>query len=129
MNEGSIIKNLLGLVPDVKKFRFHKRLTAALLDMYEAIGGIDLAILDGTRVYLGKENERIIASPEILIVGKDAFAVEAVGFHLVGFNPTKMSVLQEAKNRGLGEIDIKKIKIVGDIETPKQIVKQAFDSL
>ncbi|NHK32068.1 MAG: DUF362 domain-containing protein [Asgard group archaeon] len=129
MNEGSIIKNLLGLIPDVKKFRFHNRLPAALLDMYEAIGGIDLAILDGTQVYLGKEKERTIASPEILIVGKDAFAVEAVGFHLVGFNPKEMAVLQEARNRGLGEIDIKKIKIVGDIETPKQIVNQAFNSL
>lgn len=129
MNEGSIIKNLLGLVPDVKKFRFHKRLPTALLDMYESIGGIDLAVLDGTQVYLGRENKRTIASSEILIVGKDAFAVEAVGFHLVGFDPTEMSILQEARNRGLGEIDLKKIKIVGDIETPKQIVSQAFDNL
>jgi hypothetical protein len=40
-----------------------------------------------------------------------------------------MSVLQEARKRGLGEIDIKKIKIIGDIETPKQIVNQAFNSL
>ncbi|NHJ49905.1 MAG: DUF362 domain-containing protein [Asgard group archaeon] len=126
MNEGSIIKNLLGLIPDTKKFRFHKCLPNALLDMYEAIGGIDLAVLDGTRVYLGREKERTTAAPEILIVGEDAFAVEAVGMHLVGFNPTEMSVLQEARKRGLGEIDIKNIDIIGDIETPKKEVLQAF---
>lgn len=129
MNEGSIIKNLLGLVPDTKKFRFHKKLPSALLDMYEAIGGIDLAILDGTNVYLGREKERTIVSPEILIVGKDVFAVEAVGFHLVGFNPLEMPILQEAQKRGLGEIDLKNIKIIGDIDAPKLKVSQAFKSL
>jgi uncharacterized protein (DUF362 family) len=129
MNMGSIIKNLLGLVPDKKKFRFHDKLPNALLDMYEAVGGIDLAILDGTKVYLGKENERTIATPEILIVGKDAFAVEAVGAHMVGFEPTEMPVLQEAARRGLGEIDIKSINIIGDISKPKEIVAEAFNSL
>ena len=129
MNMGSIIKNLLGLVPDKKKYRFHDRLPNALLDMYEAIGGIDLAVLDGTKVYLGKENERTIATPEILIVGKDAFAVEAVGAHLVGFEPTEMPVLQEAARRGLGEIDIKNINIIGDISKPKKMVAEAFNSL
>ncbi len=129
MNLGSIIKNLLGLVPDTKKHRFHDRLPTALLDMYEAIGGIDLAVLDGTRVYLGREKERTIATPEVLLVGTDAFAVESVGAHMVGFNPTEMPVLQEAKKRGLGVIDINKIKIIGDIESPRNMVLQAFDGL
>jgi len=46
--KGSILKNLLGLIPDPKKARFHKKLETVLLDAYEAIGGIDLAVLDGT---------------------------------------------------------------------------------
>jgi uncharacterized protein (DUF362 family) len=126
MNEGSIIKNLLGLIPDTKKFRFHKCLPAALLDMYEAIGGIELAVLDGTQVYLGHKEERTIVKPDILIVGLDAFAVEAVGMYLVGLNPLEMSVMQEAQKRGLGEIDLEKIEIIGDIASPKQAVIQAF---
>ena len=129
MNLGSIIKNLLGLIPDKKKYRFHKRLPTALLDMYEAIGGIDLAVLDGTHAFLGQKKKRITVSPRLLIVGKDAFAVEAVGAHLVGFDPTKMPVLQEAKKRGLGEIDIDKIKIIGDIEAQKHMITKAFREL
>ncbi|MFQ5979910.1 MAG: DUF362 domain-containing protein [Candidatus Heimdallarchaeota archaeon] len=126
MNMGSIIKNLLGLIPDTKKYRFHEQLPMALLDMYEAVGGIDLAVLDGTQVFLGRKKKRTAVSPGVLLVGRDAIAVEAVGAHLVGFDPTEMPVLKEARKRGLGEIDIGKIKIIGDIETPKQMILGAF---
>lgn len=129
MNLGSIIKNLLGLILDKKKVRFHKDLPTALLDLYEAAGGIDLAVIDGTNVYLGYKNKRITVSPNILIVGTDAFATEAVGLHLVGFDPLENPVLQGARNRGLGEIDLAKINIVGDIETPRKMVLEAFESL
>ncbi|MDF1539060.1 MAG: DUF362 domain-containing protein, partial [Candidatus Thorarchaeota archaeon] len=129
MNLGSIIKNLLGLILDKNKRRFHKELPAALADMYEAVGGIDLAVLDGTNVYLGFQKKRITASPNVLLVGRDAFAVEAVGMHLVGFNPLENPVLQEGRDRGLGEIDLEKIAIVGDIETPRQLVVDAFNGL
>ena len=129
MNLGSIIKNLLGLVPDTKKYRFHEKLPTALLDMYEAVGGIDLAVLDGTRTYLGYREERTIVSPKKLIVGRDAFAVEAVGAYLVGFEPTEMPVLQEARKRGLGEIDINNIEIIGDAESPKKLIMQKFNEL
>jgi uncharacterized protein (DUF362 family) len=129
LNLGSIIKNLLGLIPDKKKYRFHKQLPTALLDMYEAVGGIDLAVLDGTNVFLGYGEKRKTVSPKMLIVGKDAFAVEAVGAHLVGFDPTEMPVLQEAKNRGLGEIDIDKINIIGDIEPSRRIINEEFQKM
>jgi uncharacterized protein (DUF362 family) len=129
MNMGSIIKNLFGLIPDKKKHRFHKHLPAALLDIYEAIGGIDLAVLDGTHVFLGWKSKKLTVSPRILLVSRDAFAVEAVGAYLVGFNPTEMPMLQEAKNRGLGEIDIDKINIVGDIEASKLMIIETFRGL
>jgi uncharacterized protein (DUF362 family) len=65
----------------------------------------------------------------LLLVGTDAFAVEAVGGYLVGFNPLEMPVLQEAQKRDLGEIDIKKINIIGDIDTPKQMIAKAFETM
>ena len=68
-------------------------------------------------------------SPNLLLVGRDSFAVEAVGTHLVGFDPTEMPVLQEAKNRGLGEIDIDKINIIGYIETPRSMIIKEFSDL
>ena len=129
MNMGSIIKNLLGLIPDKKKFRFHKCLPTALLDMYEAIGGIDLAILDGTRVFLGHKKKKTTVSSKLLLVGRDAFAVEAVGAYLVGFDPTDMPILREARNRGLGEIDINKINIIGNIKPARNMIIKEFIKL
>jgi len=129
MNMGSIIKNLLGLIPDTKKYRFHKQLPTALLDMYEAVGGIDLAILDGTHTYLGYKEERVTVLLNKLVVGRDAFAVEAVGAYMVGFETTEMPVLLEAKRRRLGEINIDNINIIGDIESPRKKINRAFNQL
>jgi uncharacterized protein (DUF362 family) len=129
MNLGFVIKNLLGMIPDVKKRRFHEHLAIALLDIYEAIGGIDLAVLDATKIYLGKRKKRITVSPNLLIVGTDAFAVEAVGGYLVGFEPETMPVLQEAKQRGLGEINLDRIHIIGDLDSQRTLIAKTFKDL
>jgi len=112
---GSIVKNLLGLIPDAKKARFHKKLETTLLDAYDAIGRIDLAVLDGTYTY---HRAKTIASAQrtktnTLLVGRDAIAVEAVGAALVGLDPKKMPVIQKAVKRGLGEGNLRKIEVVG----------------
>jgi len=127
--KGSILKNLFGLVPDPKKARFHKNLVTVLLDAYEAVGGIDLAILDGTYRYKeagnmphAKRDDTMNRwKPNIIIVGRDAIAVETVGASLVGLEPEKMPIIQEAVNRGLGEGNIDKIEILGlSLETLKE---------
>jgi len=125
---GSILKNLLGLVPDAKKARFHKKLETALLDAYEAIGRIDLAVLDGTYTFHGAE---AVASAQrtrtnILLVGRDAVAVETVGAAIVGLKPEKMPLIQEAMKRGLGEGDIKNIEVLG---TPFESLKEKIQQL
>lgn len=119
---GSVLKNLLGLVPDTQKARFHKKLEILLPDIFEAIGGIDLAVLDGTYLHRGvganshvsSENPENIVKMNILLVGRDAVAVETIGAVIAGLNPEKMPVLQEFVNRGLGEGDPEKIEVVGD---------------
>ena len=131
--KGSILKNLLGLIPDRKKARFHKKLETALLDAYEAIGGVDLAVLDGTYTYrgagamphAGPDSARYRVKTSVLLIGRDAIAVEAVGAALVGLNPEKMPVIQEAMNRGLGEGDVNQIEILGNpIESIKEKIRQ-----
>ncbi len=130
MNEGSILKNLLGLIPDAKKNRFHKKLPKTLMDIYEAIDGIDLAIMDGTYAFLGFKNKRKKILTNFFLVGKDAISVEAVGAYLMGFDPLKMPLVLEAMERGLGEGDIDKIEIVGSsIENLRQKIIQSFDGL
>jgi uncharacterized protein (DUF362 family) len=132
--KGSILKNLLGLIPDAKKARFHKKLETALLDAYEAIGRIDLAVLDATYTYrgagamphAGPDSTRYRIKTNTLVVGRDAVAVETVGATLVGLNPDKMLVIQEAVERGLGEGHLEKIEILG---TPIDSVKEKFSSV
>lgn len=119
--KGSILKTLLGLIPDRKKARFHKKLETTLLDAYEAIGGIDLAVLDGTYTYPGAgarpharpNSTRYRIKTNVLLVGRDAIAVEAVGAALVGLDPEKMPLIREAMNRCLGEGNIEKIEVLG----------------
>lgn len=107
---GSVLKNLLGLVPDRKKVRFHKKLAPALADMYEAVGGIDLAVMDGTYFRGGSY---LPVRMNTLLVGRDAVAVETVGGVLAGLDPQKMPILREFVKRGLGEGDLKNIEIIG----------------
>jgi uncharacterized protein (DUF362 family) len=124
--KGSILKNLLGLIPDAKKARFHKKLEPALLDIYKAIGGIDLAVLDGTYTTLGVGPKAKRINTNVLLVGKDAVAVEAVGAAIVGLDPEKMPIVKEAMKRGLGQGNIKKIEVLG---MPVESFRQKFDML
>jgi uncharacterized protein (DUF362 family) len=127
-DKGSIIKNLLGLIPDRKKARFHKKLEATLLDAYEAIGGIDLAVLDGTYAHVGtgataSTDGRIRTN--VMIVGRDAVAVEAVGAYLVGLKPEELPVIREAVKRGLGEANLDRIEALGvPLEEIRQKISQ-----
>ena len=125
---GTILKNMFGIIPDTNKERFHARLGEALVDMIEAVGGIDLAVIDATYAYYGKFQagkpyKRI--RTDLLIVGRDALAVDAVGAALAGMNPLDSPTLAEAARRGLGQADMRKIKILGEplervkIELPK----------
>jgi len=114
---GSVLKNLLGLIPDTRKERFHDKLSIALVDLMEAIGGLDLAVLDATYTYFGKFEEgkplnRV--KTDLLIVGRDLIAVDSVGFSIIGQDPSKIDSMIEARKRGLGESDLNNIKILGE---------------
>lgn len=128
--KGSVLKNLFGLVPDPKKAKFHKKLDKLLPDICEAIGGIDLAVMDGTYLYKGPGGKTPTASGyrvkmDTLLVGRDAIAVETVGAVLVGLKPEKMPVLREAVRRGLGEGNLMNIEILG---SPFEEIEEKFSA-
>jgi uncharacterized protein (DUF362 family) len=110
-DRGSILKNLFGLVPDRKKSRFHKKLPEVLADLYEAIDGIDLAVMDGTNLWHAWTGPT--TRMNTILVGRDAVAVDTVGATLAGLNPKKMPVIQEFAKRGLGETEMENIEILG----------------
>jgi uncharacterized protein (DUF362 family) len=128
--KGSVLKNLFGLIPDKNKAKYHHLtksrglgLEQAIMDVYEAVGGVDLAVLDGTRITLGVMPDSPTVDANILVVGRDAIAVEAVGFAALGYDPENVPVIKEAMNRGLGEGNLDKIQILG---TPIEQLKDRF---
>jgi len=119
-DKGTILKNLFGLVPNRKKARFHKKLERVILDTYAAVGGVDLAVIDATRTFAGLAAAEGSAT-NVLVVGRDAVAVETVGATLVGLNPEKMQVIRQAVERGFGEGSIENIKVLGNsLESVKE---------
>ncbi len=108
---GSILKNLFGCILDTKRAKYHKILPTLLADVHEAIGGIDLAVLDGTRFWHKAGTAPV--QTDTVLMGRDAVAVETVGAALAGLNPEKMPILQEFVKRKLGEGNLDNIKIVG----------------
>jgi uncharacterized protein (DUF362 family) len=114
---GCIFKNLLGLIPDTKKERFHDNLGVALIEMAEAVGWLDFAVIDGTYIYGSEWKEGVPLERErrdLLVVGRDPVAVETVGSLLAGEDPLSIPTLALARERKLGETDINHIKIVGE---------------
>jgi uncharacterized protein (DUF362 family) len=118
---GSVFKNLLGIIPDTRKERFHDKLGVALVDIAEAIGWIDLAVIDGTYIYEAQWKEGKPLDRErrdLLLVGRDPVAVEVVGSILAGDDPFSNHSIKEAKKRNLGEVDIDKIEVLGESVLP-----------
>lgn len=109
--KGSILKNLFGCIPDTKRAKYHKILPTLLADVYEAIGGVDLAVLDGTYMWRGAGDAPVRMN--MLFVGKDAVAVETIGAALAGLDPRETPVIQEFVKRGLGEGCLENIEVVG----------------
>jgi hypothetical protein len=114
---GSVFKNLLGAIPDTRKERFHERLGECLVDIAEAVGWIDLAVIDGTYRY-GREWKEGVplqrARTNLLVVGRDPVAVDTVGSVLVGEDPQAIPAIAVAAARRLGKADITKIEVVGE---------------
>jgi hypothetical protein len=123
---GSVLKNLFGCTPMVQKAKYHKQgvFGRLLADIYEAVGGIDLAVADGTFLFHSATQIKVRANT--LIAGRDAVAVETVVDTLAGLKPEKMELMQEFVRRGLGEGNLENIEIVG---MSREEVEDRFKSL
>jgi len=106
------MKNLFGLLP-IPKHRFHAQLDEVLCDLVTARKP-DLVVIDGLVAMEGQGP--LWGSPvamDLIIAGRSVVAVDAVCAAVMGLDPTRIPHLALAHERGLGEVDPKKIDVRG----------------
>jgi uncharacterized protein (DUF362 family)/NAD-dependent dihydropyrimidine dehydrogenase PreA subunit len=116
------IKNMFGIVVGGEKGRMHavtgsyRDFSEVLVDIYQ-IRIPDLVIMDAV---VGMEGNGPSAG-DLRRIGKiiasdDGVAVDAVMTTMMGKRPEKIQLLKVAAQRGIGQIDVSKISIIGDLE-------------
>jgi uncharacterized protein (DUF362 family)/NAD-dependent dihydropyrimidine dehydrogenase PreA subunit len=115
------IKNMFGILVGGEKGRMHavsgnyKNFSELLVDIYQ-IRPPDLIIMDSI---VGMEGNGP-SSGELRNIGKiiasdDGVAMDSVMATMMGKRPEKIHMLKVAKERGIGETDISKMEIMGEV--------------
>ena len=114
------IKNMYGVVAGLNKSQHHKNFPApqefinVLLDAFEAVKP-DITLMDGV---IAMEGDGPAAGDlrdvGLLMAGTDGVAVDSVFSSLIGQNPFNLLTTEKAYRRGLGEIDLNNIEILGE---------------
>lgn len=115
------IKNLYGTVPGFIKTEYHKqapqpsKFSEKVVDIY-ALNPPCLNIVDGV---VGMEGYGPSAGDPrklgIILAGNDGVALDSYISHLLGRDPLKIPTNRIAHQQGLGEADIGKIEVLGDV--------------
>ena len=113
------IKNMYGTVPGLTKVNYHRRAPKPLdfaevvVDLF-ALTKPGLNIIDGV---IGMEGSGASSGDPrelgMILASTDAVAVDSLICHILGEDPLKMPINKNACERGLGEADITKIKVLG----------------
>lgn len=115
------IKNSYGFLPGAQKARLHKaagnpeRFNDIIAHVFK-IRVPDFFIVDGVVAMEGNGP----ASPDLrrtnLVMASDnAVALDAVIATMMGCNPVQLRFLRKAKELGLGEYDLSKIEVIGEL--------------
>lgn len=129
------IKNMYGTVPGLTKVNYHKEapkpsdFAALVVDIF-SLSKPGLNIADGI---IGMEgNGPSAGNPKeigMILASTDGVAIDSIICNILGKNPLKVPTNKNAYERGLGEADINKIKVLGyqpdaitDFKWPPNIV-------
>ena len=106
------IKNMLGIVWDRGAFHRSSSLDQAMVDLVARIRP-HLTILDAVRILLtnGPKGPGRTEDRRIVVAGTDPVAVDAYGVSLFGMKAAQIGHIKLAAAAGLGEIDLKRIKV------------------
>jgi len=108
------IKNLMGLIGGNRGALIHRPIHERLADLATVLRP-HLNVLDAYRILLrgGPEGGNLndVAYANKVIVGTDIVAVDAYGATLFEKDPAQFGFIVNARERALGEYDLKKVKI------------------
>jgi uncharacterized protein (DUF362 family) len=107
------LKNIMGVIGD-NRGKIHNHFDVKIVDLNTIIKP-QLTILDAVRILMkngptgGSLND--VKQMNMVIAGVDPVAIDAYGATLFGLKPEELGFLREAKNRGLGKMDLNTLKI------------------
>jgi len=117
------IKNSYGFLPGAQKSRLHRvagtpeRSHKAIVDVFR-LRVPDFFIVDAV---VGMEGNGP-ASPDLRSIGlilasNDAVALDSIIAGMMGLDPGRLQFLKKAREIGLGDYDLDKIEIIGELKT------------
>ena len=110
------MKNLKGLIDDVTKKAFHRDgLLEGVVDLMMALKP-KLTVFDATVCQEGMGP--IFGTPVpmgLVLASRDYVAADAVGGKIMGYDPQDVMITVRAAARGIGEMDLDRIEVRGDV--------------
>lgn len=115
------VKNMFGAVPGIRKSMHHREapkpreFSGLVADIYSLakphLNIVDAIVgMDGAGPSAGDPKKL-----GFVIAGSDGVAVDAAAAHLLGLDPSKVPTTEIASRHGLGEGDISKIELLGEV--------------
>lgn len=119
------LKNMKGVMPSREKRKTHQLgLERAIVDLNTLVKP-DFTVVDGLvglgGLWEGEDTENM----NLILAGHDPVAVDAVGATIMGFDPSRILMLELAGERGLGTLDMTRIETRG--ERPAAVAKRFID--
>lgn len=108
------MKNIMGVIGG-DRGRLHRRIDEAITDINLVVHS-DLTIIDATRILIdnGPQGGRLsdVQWRNTLIASADIVAADSVAATLFGYRPEQIPTIAAGARRGLGVMDLKRIRLV-----------------
>ena len=121
------VKNLYGCIPGLRKAKYHRlapnqfALGQVIADIHAAVN-VGLHVMDGITAMQGDGPTAGKVYPaEKILLSTDPLALDTATASMVGLSIDDIPILVSARQRGLGEASLSKIKILGDYTAPPRL--------
>lgn len=107
------LKNMMGVCPKDERLKIHAWLPWSLLDLLSVIHP-NFGVIDGVIANEYNEGDPHPIKMGIILAGTDCVAVDAIASWIMGIHPQEVPYLNGAARMGLGENNLKHIRLEGD---------------